>query len=176
MKKIYKTLSSSTVIQVNTSKGVRPVYFKNGFIGLGTLRGGRFDTEDEELQKGIESHPRFKSGFSDQIWTDDITLPAEEKAAAEVVVETEQQKTDAQEEVVAENEVQVTEDLPEEEAAPEAGETEVYNPSDFHDVTTVAEARKILKEVYGKSHNEVRSNAQVLSVINELGLNFPNLK
>lgn len=138
MKKTYKTLSSSGVIQVSTSRGVRQVYFRPGFVDRGSLRGGVFATEDAEIQKGIESHNRYKSGFKDEIWTDDV-----EGAVAVVEKET-----------------------------PKTGEAR----KEFPEVTKMAEVRKILKEEYGKSATDVKSNAQVTALINELGLVFPNLK
>lgn len=72
MKKTYKTMAHSMVISVKTPCGSRSVYFKNEFIGIGNARGGRFTTDDTELQKGIESHRYYRSGFKDQIWTDDV--------------------------------------------------------------------------------------------------------
>ena len=47
------------------------MYFKSGFLGIGSARGDVFVTDDVELQKGIEAHERFRSGFDDQLWTAD---------------------------------------------------------------------------------------------------------
>ncbi len=72
MKKTYKTLEGQTVIVVKTPKGSKKIEFKKGYI-VTSLRGGLYTTEDEGVQQGIEAHPRFMSGFNDQIWTDDNT-------------------------------------------------------------------------------------------------------
>ena len=121
---------------------MRQVNFENGFVDRGSLRGGVFATEDEELQKGIESHPRFKTGFCDEIWTDDV-----EKNVASV-----KEGPKAEE--------------------PLNGASENVYP----EVTKMAEVRTILKEKYGKTAAEIKSNAQVKALIDELGLVFPNLK
>ena len=63
-------MCSSITIVVKTPSGAESIHFKQGFI-QGSLRGGVYATEDKEIQKGIESHPQFRSGFNDQIWTDD---------------------------------------------------------------------------------------------------------
>lgn len=78
MLKTYKTLVHSCIIQVKTKKGYRAVEFHNGFLGSDSSRGGIFATDDAELQRGIESHPLFRNGAYDSIWTDDV----EPKAAA----------------------------------------------------------------------------------------------
>ena len=83
MVKTYKTIAHSAVIQVDTKDGVRQVTLANGFIDDHGRRGGVFATDDAELQKGIERHPRFKSGFYDQIWTDDVEVKKAVKAESE---------------------------------------------------------------------------------------------
>ena len=188
MKKTYKTLASSAVIQVSTPRGVRPVHFRNGFIGRGTLRGGVFTTEDEELQKGIESHKRFQTGFSDEIWTDDKEpVPAKKNVEpvkeepkkeepsvdkAATTGETTGEEKVAEKEVETEETKKATEETPIDEAP---ANTDNDKPT-FPEVTKMAEVRAILKEQYGKTAAEVKTNAQVLALINELGLVFPNLK
>lgn len=47
---------------------------------------------------------------------------------------------------------------------------------EFPDVTTMADARKVLKEIFGKSSKETKTNEQVLALANELNIKFPNLK
>lgn len=154
MQKTYKTLASSAVIQVQTSKGMRQVYLRNGFIGNGSRRGGVFITEDEELQAGIEKHARFNSGFADQIWCDDVPAQKEQPKP----VKEEPKKKDA--------------DTPADGAPLNGANAKPTYP----DVTKFSEVRAILKEQYGKTAAEIKSNAQVLALINELGLVFPNLK
>lgn len=136
MQKTYKTLSSSTVIVINTKNGTRRIEFKRDFIGIGSLRGGVYCTDDEDVQQGIERHEKFRSGFQNQIWTDD------------------------------------KEEMKETTVSKSSEYTDTSNAS----VTTYAEVRTILKEQYGKTAKEIKSNAQVLALINELGLSFPNLK
>ena len=41
MKKTYKTLASSGVIQVSTSRGVRQIYFRPGFVDTALLNDGK---------------------------------------------------------------------------------------------------------------------------------------
>lgn len=164
MKKTYKTLASSGVIQVSTSRGVRQIYFRPGFVDRGSLRGGVYTTEDEEIQKGIESHKRFKSGFYDEIWTDDV----EAKAKTDVKVKDAPKK----EETPVVGSEKETEAKVVEKTAEPTNEAR----KEFPEVTKMAEVRAILKENYGKTATEVKSNAQVLALINELGLVFPNLK
>lgn len=161
MTKTYKTRTSSAVITVSVNGRTRQVYLRNGFIGVGALTGGKFTTDDVELQKAIESHPRFNSGFNDQIWTDDKEV--EEQPA-------EQAETHVPEDTTA---PEAEEEKPAEEAHEEA---QTANGRVYPDVTKLAEVREILKNEYGKTHQEVKSNAQVLALINELGLVFPNLQ
>lgn len=198
MTKTYKTRTSSAVITVSVNGRTRQVYLRNGFIGVGALTGGKFTTDDVELQRAIESHPRFNSGFNDQIWTDDKEVEAApveaQKAPAEKVEEkpaeqaeahvpedptapeaeeekpAEQAETHASEDTTA---LEVEEEKPAEEAHEEA---QTANGRVYPDVTKLAEVREILKNEYGKTHQEVKSNAQVLALINELGLVFPNLQ
>lgn len=161
MTKTYKTRTSSAVITVSVNGRTRQVYLRNGFIGVGALTGGKFTTDDVELQKAIESHPRFNSGFNDQIWTDDKEV--EEQPA-------EQAETHVPEDTTA---PEAEKEKPAEEAHEEA---QTANGRVYPDVTKLAEVREILKNEYGKTHQEVKSNAQVLALINELGLVFPNLQ
>lgn len=176
MTKTYKTRTSSAVITVSVNGRTRQIYLRNGFIGVGALTGGKFTTDDVELQKAIESHPRFNSGFNDQIWTDDKEV--EEQPA-------EAQKNDA-EKVEEQPAEQAETHVPEDTTAPEAEEEKPAEEAHeevqtaggrvYPDVTKLAEVREILKNEYGKTHQEVKSNAQVLALINELGLVFPNLQ
>ena len=161
MTKTYKTRTSSAVITVSVNGRTRQIYLRNGFIGVGALTGGKFTTDDVELQKAIESHPRFNSGFNDQIWTDDKEV--EEQPA-------EQAETHVPEDTTA---PEAEEEKPAEEAHEEV---QTAGGRVYPDVTKLAEVREILKNEYGKTHQEVKSNAQVLALINELGLVFPNLQ
>jgi hypothetical protein len=67
MIKTYKTRKTGYRIIAYTPKGSVPVSFKRGYIGISTIMGCTYETDDVELQKAIEEHPEFGSVF----WTDD---------------------------------------------------------------------------------------------------------
>lgn len=160
------------------------------------IRGCSFSTDDEELQKAIEAHEYFGRALQPSIWTDDKeTVPAKKDVKPVKPVKEEPKK----EENPVEETAPIEETTGEEKVIETAGETaKVEKPTEeapvdespveeaplngdnakptYPDVTKLAEVRAILKEEYGKTAAEVKSNAQVLALINELGLVFPNLK
>ena len=165
------------------------------------IRGCSFSTDDEELQKAIEAHEYFGRALQPSIWTDDKepvpakkdvkpvepvkeepkkeetpveeTAPTEETTGEEKVTETAGETT----EVEKPTEEAPVEENPVEEAPADGAPLNGANAKPtYPDVTKLAEVRAILKEEYGKTPAEVKSNAQVLALINELGLVFPNLK
>ena len=69
-----------------------------------------------------------------------------------------------------------TEEVKVENDAPTQEDVVIETVTEFPDVTTMKEARRVLKEVFGKSSNETKTNAQVLALANELNIKFPNLK
>lgn len=166
------------------------------------IRGCSFSTDDEELQKAIEAHEYFGRALQPSIWTDDKepvpakkdvepvkpvkeepkkeetpveeTAPTEETTGEEKVTETAGETTEVVEKPTEEAPVEET---PVEEAPADGAPLNGANAKPtYPDVTKLAEVRAILKEEYGKTAAEVKSNAQVLALINELGLVFPNLK
>lgn len=165
------------------------------------IRGCSFSTDDEELQKAIEAHEYFGRALQPSIWTDDKepapakkdvepvepvkeepkkeetpveeTAPTEETTGEEKVTETAGETT----EVEKPTEETPVEEAPVEETPVEGAPLNGANAKPtYPDVTKLSEVRTILKEEYGKTAAEVKSNAQVLALINELGLVFPNLK
>lgn len=121
---------------------------------------------DETPAPTVEETPLEKTG---EPTTEQIPAPAEETPAEEVTPENEEVTVEPTPETVE----TTMEETPAEETAVEK-ETKADN--EFPEVTKMAEVRTILKEKYGKTAAEVKSNAQVLALINELGLVFPNLK
>ena len=82
MIKTYKTRKTGYRIIAYTPNGSVPVSFKRGYIGISTIIGCTYTTEDKELQKAIEAHPEFGSVF----WTDDkeeVVVEAKEEAQDE---------------------------------------------------------------------------------------------
>lgn len=79
MIKTYKTKKTGYRIIAYTQKGSVPVSFKKGYIGISTIVGCTYETEDAELQKAIEAHPDFGSVF----WTDDKEEVVEVKDEAQ---------------------------------------------------------------------------------------------
>jgi len=111
------------------------------------------------------------------------TAPTEETTGEEKVTETAGETTEVEkptEEAPIEEspveEVPVEENPVEEAPADGAPLNGANAKPTYPDVTKLAEVRAILKEEYGKTAADVKSNAQVLALINELGLVFPNLK
>ena len=155
------------------------------------IRGCSFSTDDEELQKAIEAHEYFGRALQPSIWTDDKETVHSKKDVKPVEPVKEEPK---KEEIPVEVTAPIEETTGEEKVIETAGETaKVEKPTEeapadgaplngenakptYPDVTKLAEVRAILKEEYGKTAAEVKSNAQVLALINELGLVFPNLK
>ena len=151
-------------ILVKVGNNIVPVEFGWDLIYPNSgIRGCSFSTEDVELQKALESHEYFKRELQPSFWTDD----KEEEVAPipeEEVVNMENDTTSNSEEVEVENDAPTQEDVV------------IETVTEFPDVTTMKEARRVLKEVFGKSSNETKTNAQVLALANELNIKFPNLK
>lgn len=151
-------------ILVKVGDNIIPVEFSWDLIYANSgVRGCSFSTDNVELQKALESHEYFNRQLQPSFWTDD----KEEEVAPipeEEVVNMENETTSNTEEVKVENDAPTQEDVV------------IETVTEFPDVTTMKEARRVLKEVFGKSSNETKTNAQVLALANELNIKFPNLK
>lgn len=151
-------------ILVKVGDNIIPVEFSWDLIYANSgVRGCSFSTDNVELQKALESHEYFNRQLQPSFWTDD----KEEEVAPipeEEVVNMENDTTSNSEEVEVENDAPTQEDVV------------IETVTEFPDVTTMKEARRVLKEVFGKSSNEIKTNAQVLALANELNIKFPNLK
>lgn len=151
-------------ILVKVGDNIIPVEFSWDLIYANSgVRGCSFSTDNVELQKALESHEYFNRQLQPSFWTDD----KEEEVAPipeEEVVNMENETTSNTEEVEVENDAPTQEDVV------------IETVTEFPDVTTMKEARRVLKEVFGKSSNETKTNAQVLALANELNIKFPNLK
>ena len=151
-------------ILVKVGDNIIPVEFSWDLIYANSgVRGCSFSTDNVELQKALESHEYFNRQLQPSFWTDD----KEEEVAPipeEEVVNMENDTTSNSEEVEVENDAPMQEDVV------------IETVTEFPDVTTMKEARRVLKEVFGKSSNETKTNAQVLALANELNIKFPNLK
>lgn len=151
-------------ILVKVGDNIIPVEFSWDLIYANSgVRGCSFSTDNVELQKALESHEYFNRQLQPSFWTDD----KEEEVAPipeEEVVNMENDTTSNSEEVEVENDAPTQEDVV------------IETVTEFPDVTTMKEARRVLKEVFGKSSNETKTNAQVLALANELNIKFPNLK
>lgn len=151
-------------ILVKVGDNIIPVEFSWDLIYANSgVRGCSFSTDNVELQKALESHEYFNRQLQPSFWTDDM----EEEVAPipeEEVVNMENDTTSNAEEVEVENDAPTQEDVV------------IETVTEFPDVTTMKEARRVLKEVFGKSSNETKTNAQVLALANELNIKFPNLK
>ena len=167
-------------ILVKVGDNIIPVEFSWDLIYANSgVRGCSFSTDNVELQKALESHEYFNRQLQPSFWTDDkeeevapipeeevAPIPEEEVAPIpeEEVVNMENETTSNTEEVKVENDAPTQEDVV------------IETVTEFPDVTTMKEARRVLKEVFGKSSNETKTNAQVLALANELNIKFPNLK
>lgn len=151
-------------ILVKVGDNIIPVEFSWDLIYANSgVRGCSFSTDNVELQKALESHEYFNRQLQPSFWTDD----KEEEVAPipeEEVVNMENETTSNTEEVKVENDAPTQEDVV------------IETVTEFPDVTTMKDARRVLKEVFGKSSNETKTNAQVLALANELNIKFPNLK
>lgn len=151
-------------ILVKVGDNIIPVEFSWDLIYANSgVRGCSFSTDNVELQKALESHEYFNRQLQPSFWTDD----KEEEVAPipeEEVVNMENDTTSNSEEVEVENDAPTQEDVV------------IETVTEFPDVTTMKEARRVLKEVFGKSSSETKTNAQVLALANELNIKFPNLK
>ena len=125
------------------------------------------------MQKAIEAHEFFGRELQPSIWTDDKEPVPAKKHEEPKKEEPKKEETPADETPADKTEVKKEEDEAPEDGAPLNGAN--AKPT-YPDVTKLAEVRAILKEEYGKTAADVKSNAQVLALINELGLVFPNLK
>lgn len=164
MLKKYKSKMTALRILVKVGDNIIPVEFSWDLIYANSgVRGCSFSTDNVELQKALESHEYFNRQLQPSFWTDD----KEEEVAPipeEEVVNMENDTTSNSEEVEVENDASTQEDVV------------IETVTEFPDVTTMKEARRVLKEVFGKSSNETKTNAQVLALANELNIKFPNLK
>ena len=164
MLKKYKSKMTALRILVKVGDNIIPVEFSWDLIYANSgVRGCSFSTDNVELQKALESHEYFNRQLQPSFWTDD----KEEEVAPipeEEVVNMENDTTSNPEEVEVENDAPTQEDVV------------IETVTEFPDVTTMKEARRVLKEVFGKSSNETKTNAQVLALANELNIKFPNLK
>ena len=68
MEKTYKTKLHGYSIAVEIDGKKKSVIFKRDFIGISSLIGCVYKTEDTELQKALEAHRDFGQIF----WTDDV--------------------------------------------------------------------------------------------------------
>lgn len=164
MLKKYKSKMTALRILVKVGDNIIPVEFSWDLIYANSgVRGCSFSTDNVELQKALESHEYFNRQLQPSFWTDD----KEEEVAPipeEEVINMENETTSNTEEVKVEND------------APTQEDAVIETVTEFPDVTTMKEARRVLKEVFGKSSNETKTNAQVLALANELNIKFPNLK
>lgn len=183
MLKTYKSKMTALRILVKVRGAIVPIEFHWDLIYPNSgIRGCSFSTDDVELQKAIEAHEFFGRALQPSIWTDDKEpVPAkkeepkkEEPKKEEIPAdETPADKTEVKKE---EDETPADETPADETPADGAPLNGANAKPTYPDVTKLAEVRAILKEEYGKTAAEVKSNAQVLALINELGLVFPNLK
>ncbi len=120
MKKTYMSKAKHLRLVVET-KGERvSIAFGWDIVSQGGAMGSSFSTEDEEIQKAIETHKLFGS----TIW-----------------------------------------------CATPTNETAADNETDT--IHTIADARQLLKEKYGKTAEETKTKTQVLTLLNELGIHCP---
>lgn len=77
MKKTYKSKLHGFNFYVKIGDKLTNVEFEKSFIGLGSVIGCSFSTEDKEMQKAIEAN----SGFGSVFWTNDVEEPAVEEEA-----------------------------------------------------------------------------------------------
>lgn len=184
MLKTYKSKMTALRILVKVRGAIVPIEFHWDLIYPNSgIRGCSFSTDDVELQKAIEAHEFFGRALQPSIWTDDKEpVPAkkheEPKKEEPKKEEPKEEETPADETPADETEVKKEEDeTPADETPADGAPLNGANAKPtYPDVTKLAEVRAILKEEYGKTAAEVKSNAQVLALINELGLVFPNLK
>ena len=179
MLKTYKSKMTALRILVKVRGEIVPIEFHWDLIYPNSgIRGCSFSTDDVELQKAIEAHEFFGRALQPSIWTDDKEpVPAkkheEPKKEEPKKEEPKKEETPADKTEVKKEEDETPADETQADGAPLNGAN--AKPT-YPDVTKLAEVRAILKEEYGKTAAEVKSNAQVLALINELGLVFPNLK
>lgn len=184
MLKTYKSKMTALRILVKVRGAIVPIEFHWDLIYPNSgIRGCSFSTDDVELQKAIEAHEFFGRALQPSIWTDDKEpVPAkqheEPKKEEPKKEEPKKEEIPADETPADETEVKKGEDeTPADETPADGAPLNGANAKPtYPDVTKLAEVRAILKEEYGKTAAEVKSNAQVLALINELGLVFPNLK
>lgn len=81
MNKTYKTKYHGFNIIVTVNGEKKNLTFKRDFIGIATMIGCIYSTDDVELQKAIEAH----KGFNKDFWTDDVEEIKEEKSETPVV-------------------------------------------------------------------------------------------
>ena len=174
MLKTYKSKMTALRILVKVRGAIVPIEFHWDLIYPNSgIRGCSFSTDDVELQKAIEAHEFFGRELQPSIWTDDKEPVPAKKHEEPKKEEPKKEETPADETPADKTEVKKEEDEAPEDGAPLNGAN--AKPT-YPDVTKLAEVRAILKEEYGKTAADVKSNAQVLALINELGLVFPNLK
>lgn len=184
MLKTYKSKMTALRILVKVRGAIVPIEFHWDLIYPNSgIRGCSFSTDDVELQKAIEAHEFFGRALQPSIWTDDKEpVPAkkheEPKKEEPKHEEPKNEETPADETSADKTKVKKEEDeTPADETPADGAPLNGANAKPtYPDVTKLAEVRAILKEEYGKTAAEVKSNAQVLALINELGLVFPNLK
>jgi hypothetical protein len=86
MEKTYKSKLHGYNIHVKAGNDIVNVLFERNFIGVGSLIGCTYVTEDKVLQSAIEAHADFGSTF----WTDDVEkeeAPVQEIAKEEESME-----------------------------------------------------------------------------------------
>ncbi|MBE6319393.1 MAG: hypothetical protein E7075_00350 [Bacteroidales bacterium] len=155
MLKKYKSKMTALRILVKVGDNIVPVEFGWDLIYANSgIRGCSFSTDDVELQKALEKHEYFNRALQPSFWTDD---KEEEAPIPDDVV------NDGVNNGVDDSTNDVNDDV-------------IETVTEFPEVTTMADARRILKEVFGKTAKETKSNAQVLALANELNIKFPNLK
>lgn len=187
MLKTYKSKMTALRILVKVRGAIVPIEFHWDLIYPNSgIRGCSFSTDDVELQKAIEAHEFFGRALQPSIWTDDKEpVPAkkheepkkEETPAEETPVEKTEKTEEKKDEAETPTEEVPVEETPVDETPADGAPLNGANAKPtYPDVTKLAEVRAILKEEYGKTAADVKSNAQVLALINELGLVFPNLK
>lgn len=184
MLKTYKSKMTALRILVKVRGAIVPIEFHWDLIYPNSgIRGCSFSTDDVELQKAIEAHEFFGRALQPSIWTDDKEPVPAEKHEEPKNEEPKKEETPADEtpadktEVKKEEEETPADETPADETPADGAPLNGANAKPtYPDVTKLAEVRAILKEEYGKTAAEVKSNAQVLALINELGLVFPNLK
>ena len=179
MLKTYKSKMTALRILVKVRGAIVPIEFHWDLIYPNSgIRGCSFSTDDVELQKAIEAHEFFGRDLQPSIWTDDKEPVPAKKHEEPKHEEPKKDETPADETPADKTEVKKEEDeTPADETPADGAPLNGANAKPtYPDVTKLAEVRAILKEEYGKTAAEVKSNAQVLALINELGLVFPNLK